>query len=687
MRRLPRSGPRRYPLCRDGRARWMGRFPAVLLTVFAIGYAVPAHAVTSITVDGQPSPAVLTIGEGGTFRFDVGKAGAVATIALYRDLSRSGRYEPTLPIYLRQTVTDGGGGDRDVAPGRVAFRVESVGGHPPAGSYLFTVDDPSDGTFLALGITVAPRPEPQSISGRVSVVAPGGAQPTDAIIWAYKDAQTPVTSANIRPDGSFMLPLLPGTYLLFAEWYGSLRSQRQVVTLAAGQQLSDVHLPLLKAQEVNGKVTHSGSPSADAMVQAVAADGNTFSARTFTDGSYMLALPRGQYRITAPGGAENITVSDQPLDGIDFPPVPDGPAPAKGVIVTVAGNGLTSLGGDGRRAVTARVPNPNFVLADRQGNLYIADSVALRVRVVREGIISTLAGDANPESLRFLLANSALYGRFGGDDGPATSAQLNSPSAVALDAQGDLYIVDVGNHRIRKVDARGIITTVAGSGPADQGGFAGDGGLATAARLNRPSGVAVDASGNLYIVDNRRVRKVGRDGIITTVAGGGATPLADGLAATAVALVNPSRVVVDGAGNLYVSERGLARILKVAPSGTMSIVAGTGTPGYSGDGGPATAAQLASPIGLALDTAGNLFFADLGAQVVRKVGADGIISTVAGTGVVGVSGDGGPATQAQLWSPISVTIDGAGNLYYADLGSKRIRKVVGIASPGLVVGQ
>ena len=245
---------------------------------------------------------------------------------------------------------------------------------------------------------------------------------------------------------------------------------------------------------------------------------------------------------------------------------------------------------------------------------------------------------------------------------------------MAVDAVGNLYIADRGNHRVRKVNPSGIITTVAGNGNR---GFSGDGGPATSASLSYPSGLTLDASGNLFIADerNRRVRKVSPDGIITTVAGGGGPGLGDGGPATSASLVNASDVAVDAAGNLYIADIGSNRVRKVNPSGIISTVAGNGDFGFSGDGGPATDASLRYPSGVAVDAAGNLYIAEYGNSRVRKVNPSGIITTVAGNDNRGFSGDGGPATSASLGDPLGVALDAAGNLYIADTLSSRIRKV------------
>ena len=271
-----------------------------------------------------------------------------------------------------------------------------------------------------------------------------------------------------------------------------------------------------------------------------------------------------------------------------------------------------------------------------------------------------------------------------GDGGAATAAQLNTPWGVALDGSGNLYIADQSTHRIRKVDASGTITTVAGTGNRHStGGFGGDGGPAVQAQLNSPRGVAVDGAGNLYFSDswNERIRKVDASGTITTVAGTGAIGLSgDGGRAVQARLHRPRGVALDGSGNLYIADSLNHRIRKVDTSGTITTVAGTGAIGLSGDGGPAVQARLRFPIGVAVDGSGNLYIADAYNHRIRKVDTSGTITTVAGAGAVGrtmggFGGDGGPAVQARLNRPFGVAVDGSGNLYIADAENDRIRKV------------
>ncbi|MFE9680875.1 RICIN domain-containing protein [Streptomyces sp. NPDC006285] len=272
------------------------------------------------------------------------------------------------------------------------------------------------------------------------------------------------------------------------------------------------------------------------------------------------------------------------------------------------------------------------------------------------------------------VAGTGVAGREG-DDKPAFSAQLNRPYAVAMDSAGTLYIVDHNNHRVRKVTTDGQIRAVAGTGVA---GPEGDSGPAALAQLNGPRSVAADSTGVLYIADsgNHRVRKVTADGKISTIVGtgtAGRTP--DGERATDAQLNVPAGVAVDSIGTLYVSDLNNHQIRKVTTDGRISTLAGTGVAGPGGDDGLAVSAQLNSPYGLAVDGAGDVYVADSGNHRVRKVTADGKISTVVGTGIAGHAPDGSPATSAQLHLPVGVAVDSAGNLYIADHHNHQVRKV------------
>ena len=310
---------------------------------------------------------------------------------------------------------------------------------------------------------------------------------------------------------------------------------------------------------------------------------------------------------------------------------------------------------------------------DKAANLYIADSFNQRIRRVdSSGTITTIAGTGKPG--------------FDGDGGPAIQARLSFPSDVAVDKAANLYIADSGNNSIRRVDASGTITTIAGTG---ERGFFWDVGPAVEAKLDLPRGVAVDKAANLYIAGelNLGIRRVDASGTMSTV-GGTQERLELDLPDELVdspgyqhEYTRDRRVEVDRSGNLYIANIDNNYVRRVDASGTATLIAGTRRPGYGGDGGPAVEAQLNFPAGLAVDHAGNVYIADTGNHRIRRIDATGTIRTIAGTGEPGFSGDGGPATKAQLSSPIALAVDGAGNLYVADLGNYRIRVLT--PPPGL----
>ncbi len=335
---------------------------------------------------------------------------------------------------------------------------------------------------------------------------------------------------------------------------------------------------------------------------------------------------------------------------------------SQSTITSLAGNGIAGFNGDGGAATAASLNEPQGVEIDAMGNLYIADFRNSNIRRVSpSGVITTIAGIS--------------FAGFSGDNGPAIRAQLSYPSDVEVDAAGNVYIADTNNHRIRRISAAGIITTVAGSGNP---GFSGDGGSALTAEIYFPTGIALDGAGNLYIADtyNNRIRMVAPSGVITTVAGSGVYGFSgDGGLATLANLNDPTGVDVDAAGNLYIADRFNNRIRKVVPSGVISTVAGKGVAEYSGDGGSALAAGLQNPSDITVDSAGNLYIADQSNNRIRRVSSTGIITTVAGNGIAGFSGDGSSALAASFNAPLAVTVDGAGNLFVADSGNHRIRKV------------
>ena len=334
-----------------------------------------------------------------------------------------------------------------------------------------------------------------------------------------------------------------------------------------------------------------------------------------------------------------------------------------GNLSRVAGTCQMGFSGDGASAVKAQLNNPQGLAVDSLGNLYIADQGNQRIRMVTpEGIISTVAG-----------TGTAGYS---GDNNPAISAKLNNPDGVVVDTAGNLYIADTSNLVIRKVAPNGTISTFAGTGAS---GSSGDSGPATAATFTSPTGLALDSTGNLYIADATvgEVRMVNPQGTISRVAGTGTQGYnGDSKPAISAELYSPQGLAVDLAGNLYIADKLNFRVRVVSPGGGISTYAGDGIPGDSGDGHPATGAELEYPAGVAADSSGNLFICDL-IGVIRLVNASGTISSVAGNpnSPLPFSGDGGPAALATMATPWGLALDGSGNLYAADWKGNRVRKI------------
>lgn len=342
-------------------------------------------------------------------------------------------------------------------------------------------------------------------------------------------------------------------------------------------------------------------------------------------------------------------------------------------IQTIVGTGAAAFSGDGGAAKLAALNIAVDIAFDRTGNLFVADQFNHRIRkVATNGTISTVAGIGTPG--------------YSGDGGPALSAQINTPTGIFVDPAGNLYIADVGNQRIRKVDQAGTITTLAGNGSK---GFSGDGGQAISASFYNCVRVAVDASGNVFVADqsNHRIRRITSAGIITTFAGNGAgTPATgafsgDGGPAVSASLNNPTALTIDSAGVVYICDQFNHRIRKVTTDGKITTIAGTGAAGFSGDGGPALAASLNYPGSITVDASGNLFFNDDANYRTRRITATGAINTIAGNGSQGFSGDGGPATMASLNGNFGITLDPSGNLYIADSMNNRIREIYAVDAP------
>jgi large repetitive protein len=338
-----------------------------------------------------------------------------------------------------------------------------------------------------------------------------------------------------------------------------------------------------------------------------------------------------------------------------------------GEIATKAGHASWLYSGDGGPATNASIFLPFGIALDSLGNLYIADSGNNRIRVVKAttGVISTIAGSGSLGAT--------------GDGGPAIQAALSGPTSVAVDGAGNIFVCDSGNNVVREIaHDSGIITTIAGR--LGQTGFSGDGSQATAATLNSPNGIALDAFGNLFIADtaNNVVRRVDAlSGMISTVSGTGTAGFnGDNISAKTARLNAPWSIASDSSGNLYIADQGNHRIRKVNGAGLITTIAGTGVGGFTGDGGAASLAMLNAPAAVVIDPAADIYIADSGNNRIRKVnGLTGVITTVAGTTTQSISGDGGPATAAGLYGPYTLALDGPGNLYIADVFHHRVRVV------------
>lgn len=331
------------------------------------------------------------------------------------------------------------------------------------------------------------------------------------------------------------------------------------------------------------------------------------------------------------------------------------------IIATYAGGGTNGLG-DGGVATAAQIYDPNGLTLDTKGNLFITENLGNRVRKVdSSNIIFTVAGNGT--------------GGYSGDGGLADTSRVWQPTGVACDHAGNIYIADEHNSRIRRIDVNtGIISTVAGTGID---GYSGDGGPATNAQLYAPLAICFDRWGSMYISDmvNARIRKVDTQGIITTIAGNGTSGSSgDGGPATAAQLWMPYGLAVDSFGNLFIADEGSNKIRKVAANGIITTIAGNGGNVFNGDSISAISASI-NPIAIAINSIGEILLVDNHNNRIRKVDSLGIIHTVVGSGGNGNSGDGGPAILAEIGNPGGIALDECDNIYVSQVNSPRIRKI------------
>jgi N-acetylneuraminic acid mutarotase len=546
---------------------------------------------------------------------------------------------------------------------RVNNRVRIVGQQP---QYLIATTT----VLTASSISLTPG---QSLTLTATVTAASGPTPSGTV--TFYNGTMSLGAGALNAAGIATLTLTPamGSYSITASYGGSTTDGASVssppitVTASAAEVGTNTNLTATPAQlDVGQTLTLTAtvtSPSGGIPTGTV-----TFMSGPKTLGSgplnangaatVLLTPFVGNYSIVASYGGDAAHLSSsstaQPVAVVS----PD--------IFTYVGDGVRGFTGDGGPATSAEISAAWGLAFDAAGNLYIADGGNNDVRkvIAATGIIETVAG------------NQTLG--YGGDGGPATSAELNAPWGLAVDRLGNLFIADSQNSRIRRVDAlTGVITTVAGNGVR---GYGGDAGPATAAELSAASGVVVDPAGNLYIADqgNDRIRMVAAStGIITTIAGNGSHGYAgDGGPAINAEFRFPQTIAIDSAGNLFVTDLDNFVVREIsAATGVIATVAGNGVQaGNLGDGGPATSAEFNEPVGIAVDAADNLYITDSETNLVREVdAATGIIVTVAGTGGYAYGGDGGPAIDAVFEGPEGVGLDPAGNLFIGDTGNARVR--------------
>jgi sugar lactone lactonase YvrE len=341
-------------------------------------------------------------------------------------------------------------------------------------------------------------------------------------------------------------------------------------------------------------------------------------------------------------------------------------------VYTYAGTGTAGFSGDGGSALFAQIDTPVGIAIDGSGNIYFCDFGNYRIRkITPSGLITTIAGGGTSTV----------------DGVPATTAKLGPLRSITLDGSGNIYFTELGPHRVRRINTSGILNTIAGGN--NIGAFSGDGGPAISAQFNNPSGIAVDASGNIYVADysNNRIRMINSVGTVTTIAGIGTNGFSgDGGPAISAQLSSPIGIVLGTSGNIIFTDYYNYRVREINSSGIINTIAGTGTLGYSGDGGPATMANIGRPSGITRDVVGNIYFTDDWYSMIKKINTSAIINTLGGAAGIGYAGDGGPAALAKFHGTYGIVIDNVNNIYVTDGLNNRIREVC-VSSCALEIGE
>jgi sugar lactone lactonase YvrE len=613
-------------------------------------YADSTSPAVNVTVN-QATPSVVASDGGGTYL-----GSGIAATATVNGAASLERVAPTITYYSGSTA---GGSGSSTAPSH-------AGTYTVVASFAGSADYTSAQSSLA---TYVISPAPLTVTANNQTKVFGAALPT--FTASYSGFVGSDTSASLTTQPTFSTtatatsPVSGNPYPITAS--GAVDPD-YTFTYVAGSLTVTAAASSTSLTVSPTTVNYGQSVTLTATVSSVITPNE--GTVTFTVGSTTLGtapVSAGVATINTsslPAGDDQVTASYSDTGGSYASSSNAGPT-----INTVAGSGSFGFSGDNGPATAAGFNSPRGMAFDAAGDLFIADGGDNRVREVNHitGVITTVAGNGT--------------GGYSGDNGLATAAELNDPTSVAFDAAGDLFIAETGDNRIREVNhATGIITTVAGNGT---GGYNGDTIAATAAELNEPDGVAIDAAGDIFIADqwNDRIREVNHvTGVITTVAGTGSGGFnGNNIQATAAELFFPEGIALDAAGDIFIADQWNDEIREVNHvTGIITAVAGTGSSGFTGDNGPATAAELNNPFGVALDAAGDIFIADHNNNRIREVNhATGVITTVAGNGSSGFTGDNGPATAAELNSPTEVVVDSAGDLLIADQSNQRVREVKG----------